>query len=442
MRVTRLEAENFKRLKAVSIVPKGNVVEITGDNAEGKTSVLDTIWAAMGGKDAVPQKPIRDGATSGSVSIQIGEPGEEPKYIVTRTFKLKDGVPFSTDLKVESGEGARFDSPQGILNGLFGVLAFDPLAFTLMKPEEQVVACRKFVPGFDFALMEGRNKKDYEDRTDVNRKAKELRAQASALPSAEGDIPVRVDLATLEQALADASDHNTLRAQREAGRQQAEERATGHADRAKGLREQAAVLITQAEEEEGLHDGLRQQIDNAEALPAAIDVQDTQQQLAAGRQTNALIDRVDERRRLEALAGEAEEQSVTLTQAIATRLEVAAQAVQAAKMPVEGLGFGDGFVTFNGQPFEQASKAQQIRASVAIAAAMNPKLRVARIMDGSLLDGKSWAALEQYADEHDLQVWVETVQQHGASAVLIEDGGVVSAVDEKVAAVAEVGDVI
>lgn len=441
MRVIQLEAANFMKLKAVTISPKGDIVEVSGANASGKSSTLNAIWAAVGGKDAAPPKPIRDGEKSASIVLTLGEPGEPPKFIVTRTFKLKEGVPYATDLKVESGEGARFDSPQGILNGFYGALAFDPLAFTSMPPAEQVVTCRKFVPDFDFAAMEGKNKKDFDQRTEVNRKAKELRAQAHALPSAEGDVPVRVDVAALEQRLADASDHNTLRAQRAANREMAEDRCLKHAERGSGLRAQAAETIRLAEEEEGLGAALRQQIDNAEPLPAPIDVADTQQQLAAGRQTNSLIDRVDERRRLEALALEAETESVTLTEAMEKRKAEAEAAVKRAKMPVEGLGFGDGFVTFNGQPFEQASKAQQIRASVAIAAAMNPKLRVARIMDGALLDKTSWAAVEEYAAEHDLQIWVETINPHGQSAVVIEDGGVVGAVDEK-PEVAEPGDVI
>lgn len=442
MRVIRLEAENFKRLRAVSITPTGNVVEITGENGSGKSSTLDAIWAAVGGKDAAPPKPIRSGEKTSTITLTLGEPGQPPKFIVTRTFKLKDGVPFSTDLKVESAEGARFDGPQGILNGFYGELAFDPLAFTNMPPAEQVVVCRRFVPDFDFAVMEGLNKRDFETRTEVNRKAKELRAQAQALPSAEGDIPARVDVAALEQRLADASQHNTLLAQRTAGREQAESRVQAHIATAARLTEEAKALLDQALAEEGLAAALREQIDTAEPLPKPIDVADTQQQLAAGRASNGLVDRVDERRRLDALALEAETESVTLTEAMEKRKAEADAAVRKAKMPVEGLGFGEGFVTFNGEPFEQASKAQQIRASVAIAAAMNPKLRVARIMDGSLLDQKSWAALEEYATKHDLQVWVETVQQHGSSAIMIEDGGVVSAVDETPAPVADMGDVI
>jgi hypothetical protein len=208
VKIIRLEAENFKRLRVVNIAPAGNVVEITGQNGEGKTSALDAIWAALGGKPAAPAKPIRSGEQQAHVTLTLGE-GDEVKLKVTRTFNLKEGVPYTTDLKVESGEGARFDKPQNILNTMVGALCFDPLAFTRMKPADQVTALRALVPDVDFATMDGLNRRDFEERTEVNRRAVDLRAQARALPVAEGDVPVRVDVAALEAKLAEAADHNT-----------------------------------------------------------------------------------------------------------------------------------------------------------------------------------------------------------------------------------------
>ena len=74
-----------------------------------------------------------------------------------------------------------------------------------------------------------------------------------------------------------------------------------------------------------------------------------------------------------------------------------AKTIAAADMPVTGLGFGDGCVTFDGLPLEQASDAQP-EISMAIAAAMNPKLRVLRIRDGSLLDDDALARVAAWAE--------------------------------------------
>ena len=61
-RIISLEAENIKRLKAVKIEPAGeNLVVVSGENAQGKTSVLDSIEMALAGTRSVPDRPIREG---------------------------------------------------------------------------------------------------------------------------------------------------------------------------------------------------------------------------------------------------------------------------------------------------------------------------------------------------------------------------------------------
>ncbi len=420
MRIIELRADNFKRLKAVSVTPSGAVVEISGENGSGKTSTLDAIWAALGGKDAVPDKPIRTGAETASIMVSLGDT-EGVKLKVTRKFRLVEGVA-KTDLVVESGEGARFSSPQSMLDALVGALCFDPLAFTRLKDEEQIKALRGFVPDVDFARLEGLNKADYDERTDINRRVKQLRAEAAAMGDLQGDLPERVDVTALEAKLGDAATHNADVERRRGAREQAENRIAA-------IQEEIARLT-------GEMHGLQQKLLAAPALPEPIDVTDVQEKLHEGRHTNALLDRVDGRRKLEVQIAALDTESVQLTDRIEKRTAEAQKAVQAAKMPIPGLGFGDGVVTLNGEPFAQASQAEKIRASVAIAAAMNPRLRVARISDGSLLDRKSWTAVEEYARANDVQIWIETVQQHGKTAVLIEDGG------NSVAVVEPVGDVI
>ncbi|MFA6325418.1 MAG: AAA family ATPase, partial [Candidatus Paceibacterota bacterium] len=63
MKIIQLKSSNIKRLKAIEldIDEKQNIVMITGKNGQGKTSILDSIWYALGGKKAVQDKPIRDG---------------------------------------------------------------------------------------------------------------------------------------------------------------------------------------------------------------------------------------------------------------------------------------------------------------------------------------------------------------------------------------------
>ena len=84
----------------------------------------------------------------------------------------------------------------------------------------------------------------------------------------------------------------------------------------------------------------------------------------------------------------------------------------------------DGTVLFDGVPLSQASRAQQIRTSVAIGIAMNPKLKVLLIRDGSLLDEENMQLVVDMAKQHDAQIWIERVGDKDASAIIIEDGHV------------------
>ena len=81
-------------------------------------------------------------------------------------------------------------------------------------------------------------------------------------------------------------------------------------------------------------------------------------------------------------------------------------------------------MTYQGVPFSQASSAEQIRVSLGMAMALNPSLRVVRILDGSLLDADALAAIRDMAIAADFQVWIERVGDADAGAVIIEDGQV------------------
>ena len=58
--------------------------------------------------------------------------------------------------------------------------------------------------------------------------------------------------------------------------------------------------------------------------------------------------------------------------------------------------------------------------------AANPTLRVLRIQDGSILDSKSMAILEELCKAHGFQAWVEEVREDGKIGIVMEDGEVVA----------------
>ncbi len=62
IKITNLELENIKRIKAVQLTPsESGLTVIGGNNGQGKTSVLDGIAWALGGDKFKPSQPQRDG---------------------------------------------------------------------------------------------------------------------------------------------------------------------------------------------------------------------------------------------------------------------------------------------------------------------------------------------------------------------------------------------
>ena len=65
VKITALQAENIKRIKAVQIEPAPNGLTIVGgNNNQGKTSVLDALAWALGGEKYRPAAAAREGAVS------------------------------------------------------------------------------------------------------------------------------------------------------------------------------------------------------------------------------------------------------------------------------------------------------------------------------------------------------------------------------------------
>lgn len=432
MKIINLKAENIKKLVAVEITPTGEIVTIAGRNGQGKTSVLDSIWWALAGTSGIQAQPIRSGQKKARIRLDLGE------IVVERKF-----TDAGSTLTVTNAEGAKFPSPQTMLDALLGELSFDPLAFSRMDAKKQFNELRRVAKlEIDVEALDAASKVDFDNRTNVNRDAKARRAQLDGivLPTVpSGEV---ADEAALLQQMQDAAATNssieTRKARRVATQQDAvrlRDNAAADLHRASEKRKAAALLVQQAGEEEAAAQrasddakALEDRVAAAPALPDPVDVASLREQITATRGHASAVaarDQAKERRAaIEADATDMETRSAQLTEAIDRRAKEKAGAIAAAQMPVPGLGFGDGSVTFNGLPFEQCSTAEQLRVSLGIAMAANPKVRVIRIQDGSLLDEESLRAVADMAKTGDYQVWIEKVETSGKVGIVIEDGHV------------------
>ena len=438
MKIIALQAENIKKLVAIEIKPDGHLVEITGKNGQGKTSVLDAIWWALSGSANIQGAPIRNGATEARIRLDLGE------IIVKRTFKAKEGGEYTSSLVVESKDGARFPGPQAMLDKLLGVLSFDPLAFARADAKGQVETLRRLAPGVNFDAIDGANKADYAKRTDLSRRAKEAAGAASAIPLIES-LPARVDERALIHKMEMAANTNAQLERERAARTEAQRaindarnQASRSVDKAREDVQVAQELLAESEAKAAdvtaKTDREQALLDARPALGEPVDVSDISAQIEAAKATNAAVDADEKRGEYLKTAEDLDAQVKALTKAMEDREAQKRAAIEAAKLPVPGLSFGEAGVILAGVPFNQASDAEQLRASVAIAMALNPKLRVLRVRDGSLLDEDALKLIADMAKDNDFQVWLEKVDGSGKVGFVLEDGHVRAAAEPAAAA--------
>lgn len=410
MKIIKLIAENVKGLKAIEIVPHENFQVIGGKNGQGKSSVLDSIWLALGGKEAAKSvdKPIRNGEETAFAQVDLGD------IVVTRKWKGD-----TTTLEVKSKDGAKYSSPQGMLDKLIGNLSFDPLSFANQEDKKQKATLQELV-GINFDKLDIERKGWYEERTFNNVSAKKLEGALSELIPPNGAPEEEISASDIIDELNEAQNVISKNA---AKRREMD----GYRSEYKRLNEEI----------KGMEEVLRQKkhtlekiYKDAEAVSAEVkalvdpDTTTIQEKLQTVESTNAKVRAAKEYRRIEKEIKSFKDASAFLTGKIQDIDDLKLQTLQSAEFPIVGLSFDENGVTFNGVPFKQCSAAERLKVSMAMAIALNPQLRVIRILDGSLLDSDNLKLIEDMAKEKDYQVWVEVVDSSGTMGINIENGEV------------------
>lgn len=405
MKIISLISENFKKLKAIEIKPgdKSTVV-ISGKNGQGKSSILDSIFVALGGKPSDLTKPIREGEERATIKVELDD------YSVTRTFKQG-----SSKLEViGKTTGEIMSSPQTLLDKIIGKLAFDPLAFQNLKEKEQRAVLLKLT-NLDLDTYAVKRKDLYDKRHEegvIMNSFPDLtivEVDQAEKVLAGGKVDVAETLNALNAAQEKQRQYDSAVAQR---KEQEKELQTIKDQilvlelKKKNLEEQiSSVVILPSEGPNPVIAGLQNRLSTAQA------------QNDAYAKAEALLVQHKARKA-------SKEVWDKLASAIATLDDERDQKLQNAKMPIEGLSVTDDNVTYKNIPFSQLSSAEKLKISMAIAMAMNPELRVIRISDGSLLDDDNLRVIQEMAGEKDFQVWIEKVDSSGKVGFYIEEGEV------------------
>jgi len=396
LKIIKLIANNIKKLKAVEITPKGDVVVITGKNGQGKTNVLESIWYALAGSNDIPTEPIRKGEEKGEIELDLGE------YIVTRKF-TKGGE--NTYLEVKNKDGAKFPSPQALLDKLIGDVSFNPIDLMKAGNRDEMLLDIAGLSGKLEALDKERQEK-YSQRTFENREAKRFEAQIDKGLE-------KVESVNVRELLEEISDVKEIQHMIEILE-----------TKANSIEEHINAILNELEKEkkelEGTKEDLNTFYKNAEKCPP---LKELRAKLNEAEETNRKARDYEQNEKVKNLYKKRKEVADNLTKEIENIDKQKKELIENAKFPVAGMGYRDGKVTFNDIPLDQLSKSEEVLLGIQIQMELYPKLKVILIPDASLLDSESMSTLEKLAKDKDYQLWVERVEDEKVG-VLIEDGTV------------------
>lgn len=419
-RILELHMSNIKRIKMVDITPKKNIVILEGDNAQGKTSILDGIAYLIGGKTLIPEEPIRQGEKTGFVSAVIGD------FEVSRRWTN----PYTSYLNIKPKEGAEPKSPQNFLNEKIGKISLE-VAELVNMPKDKRVDLFKKITGLELDDLKSKHIKVMESRKDERKAFERLEREAenyTDLPEMGEDV----NFDDLQKERREKEEANKRYRNKE------EERGSlvyGKADlelKIKDTHDEIKKYENAIKELTDLNETRKQQV-----LKGQIEIDKLTEEYKIMPQWD--LSEIDEKikkamgmQELKFKYGrrdEIEGEMVKVSKKVDKyNLELAGlqdekqKRIKEATIPVEGIEFDGEIIKYNGIEFEECSTAEQIEMSIAIGIKENPEIRILLIRDGSAIGASAMDRIKKLAKDNNFQIWVERVAETKGNEIFIEDG--------------------
>lgn len=407
MKIAKLEIENVKRVRAVTLEPAENgLTVIGGNNGQGKTSVLDAIAWALGGDKYRPSNPTREGSVI-------------PPYL---HVEMDNGLIIErrgekSALKVTDPSGRK--GGQQLLNEFVEQLALDLPRFMAASNKDKAQTLLKIIGvEKELAELEYKIQTTYNRRLELGRIALQKKKFADELPMYPDapKEPISASELILKQQdiLARNGENQRLRS--------ALEQLKGQRDTLRGkiadLTEKLAELNRQLEEAESRiavgektttelvdesTDEIRESLVNIEAINAKV---------AANCQ--------HEKAKIEAEQFQKEYES--LSDEIDSLREAKVKLLTGAKLPLPGLSVEDGELTYNGQKWDCMSSAEQLRIATAIVRCLNPDCGFVLIDKLEQMDIDTMREFGAWLEAEGLQAIATRVSTGDECSIIISDG--------------------
>lgn len=414
VKITALEAENVKRIKAVAFAPSPTGLTLVGgNNNQGKTSVLDALAWALGGERFRPDAAQRDGAIAPAhlkVTLSNG-------VVVERKGK-------NASLTVTDPTGRR--SGQQLLNAFVEPLALDlPRFMDASDKEKADILLRIIGIGAELHTRDLEIKGLYDKRTFTGQLAaqkKHFAEEMISYPEAP-DEPVSASELIRQQQdiLARNGENQRLRAQYAELEQQVQQCV----DELKRTRERIATLQQLADELDAKHTKLFNQRETARKTVSQLQDESTAELEASIRdieETNRKVRANLEKSRAEDEAAQYASEYDRLTESIQQKRAERMALLNGADLPLPGLSVEDGVLTYNGKRWRDMSGSDQLRVAAAIVRRLNPDCGFVLLDKLEQMDMTTLQEFSAWLEAEHLQAIATRVSTGSECQIIIEDG--------------------
>ena len=420
VKITALEAENVKRIKAVALTPSPTGLTLVGgNNNQGKTSVLDALAWALGGDRFRPDAAQRDGAIAPAhlkVTLSNG-------VVVERKGK-------NASLTVTDPTGRR--SGQQLLNAFVEPLALDlPRFMDASDKEKADILLRIIGIGAELHTRDLEIKGLYDKRTFTGQLAAQKKHFAEELisyPEAPDEPVSASDLIRQQQdILARNGENQRLRAQYAELEQQVQQCV----DELKRTRERIATLQQLADELDAKHTKLFNQRETARKTVSQLQDESTAELEASIRdieETNRKVRANLEKSRAEDEAAQYASEYDRLTESIQQKRADRMALLNGADLPLPGLSVEDGVLTYKGKHWRDMSGSDQLRVAAAIVRRLNPDCGFVLLDKLEQMDMTTLQEFSAWLEAEGLQAIATRVSTGSECQIIIEDGMVKDAV--------------
>lgn len=399
-KITSLELENIKRIKAVQISPtETGLTVIGGKNGQGKTSVLDAIMWILGGERYRPSEPKREGSVTppyGKITLSNG-------LVVERKGK-------NSDLKVIDPSGNR--AGQQLLNEFISQFALDLPKFMNGNNKEKADTLLQVIGvGDKLYELDQQEKELYNQRRTIGQIANQKKKYAAELP-VYPDVPAEpisaTELIKEQQEILATNGENQRKRQRLAKLQ----------SEADTLQKQIEELLTKQAK---IHSDLEvAQMDAKELQDQS--TAELEKSIADIEEINRKVRMNLDKEKAETEAQEYAEKYDAHTEKIEAVRSARADLLDGANLPLEGLSVEDGELTYKGFKWDNLSGADQMKVGVAIVRKLNPKCGFVLLDKLEQMDLDTLKEFSAWLKQEGLQVIATRVSTGDECSIIIEDG--------------------